>query len=258
MKSSLKAAGQSAYHQLYLLLRQQLKDGAYAYPTPLPSELSLCQTHDVSRVTVRRALKMLEDDGLILRRHGIGTFAASADNAPASPAPPLVGVVENLITLGLETTTNLVAIDNKAELPRNISDALKVVPGTKGVRLERVRYFKDEPFSHSVLYLPPTFAKKITANKLENQPIIRLLESFGAVPADAEQAISAGVADKYLAAHLSMPVGAPLIRLRRIVHDMNGEVLVYQFSNYNPDKYEYHMTLSRDNGSNRPRWRHIG
>jgi len=58
------------YHQLYTILRQQIQDGIFDGTQPLPPEMALSKTYDVSRVTVRRALEMLEREALIVRRHG--------------------------------------------------------------------------------------------------------------------------------------------------------------------------------------------
>ncbi len=65
-------------------------------------------------------------------------------------------------------------------------------------------------------------------------------------------------ADDYAASMLSVPIGAPLIRLRRRVLDSDGSAFEFQQGLYNPDQYEYHMLLTRDNSSTRPQWRHIG
>jgi GntR family transcriptional regulator len=64
------------YYQLQEILHQQIASGRFKVGDPLPSEGDLCRMFDVSRIVVRQALEVLEDDGEIVRRQGKGTFVA--------------------------------------------------------------------------------------------------------------------------------------------------------------------------------------
>lgn len=245
------------YHQLYVILRQQIKDGAFDAQAPLPPEMTLCKTFNVSRVTVRRALQMLEREHLIVRRHGVGTFAAP-DAANGVQPVRIAGLIENLITLGLETTADLLSFDPRTPLPASVAAALNAKPGELGLRIERIRRYKALPLSLTNVYLPGRIAPLVTREAIDDRPIVRILEAQGIRALRAEQTISAVAADDDAARKLSVSIGAPLIRLRRTVFDQDGAPFEYQQGLYNPDQYEYHMLLTRDNSSNRPQWRHIG
>jgi GntR family transcriptional regulator len=245
------------YHQLYVILRQQIKDGAFDSKVPLPPELTLCKTFNVSRVTVRRALQMLEREQLIVRRHGVGTFAAPEAARGVQPVR-IAGLIENLITLGLETTAELLLFDPEAPLPAPVAAALNAKTGEPGLRIERIRRYKALPLSLTNVYLPSRIAPLVTREAIDDRPIVRILEAQGLRALRAEQTISAVAADDDAAKKLSVSIGAPLIRLRRTVFDQDGIPFEYQQGLYNPDQYEYHMLLTRDNSSNRPQWRHIG
>ena len=244
------------YHQLYTILRQQIKDGAFDQNRPLPPEMALSKTYEVSRVTVRRALEMLERESLIVRRHGVGTFASPP--AEDGGTGRLAGLVENLITLGLETTARLLSFDTAAPAPAVAAAALNMKPGDPAVRIERLRFYKNRPLSLTNLYLPPRLADRISEADLDDRPVMRILEATGIRAMRAEQTMSAVAADDEAANKLSVSIGAPLIRLRRTVFDDSGEPFEHQQGLYNPDQYEYHMLLTRDNSSSRPQWRHIG
>ena len=244
------------YHQLYVILRQRIKDGAFV-DGPLPTEAALCVSFDVSRVTVRRTLQMLEREGLIVRRRGVGTFAAPGGASEAVPVR-VAGLVENLITLGLETTAELLSYDPAALLPPAVAIALNAQPRETGLRIERIRRYKALPLSLTEVYLRAGMAGMLSREDIDDRPIIRILEARGIRALRAEQTISAVPADNDAAKKLSVSIGAPLIRLRRTVFDQDGTPFEYQQGLYNPDQYEYHMMLTRDNSSNRPQWRHIG
>ena len=262
LRRSLKAQGAGSslpvYHQLSSILRQQIKDGIYSSDKAMPSEMQLSQTYDVSRVTVRRALETLENEGFIVRRHGVGTFAAPRAQKPDSKVDRVSGLVENLITLGLETTAQLLAYVPDAPTPPVVLQALRLEPGDTTLCIERLRFYNNQPLSLSRVYVPHEFAHLAPEHLIDDRPIIRLLESGGLRPDRAEQTISAIPADDEAAEKLNVGISMPLLRMRRTVFNSDGCPLEHQVGLYNPDQYEYHMMLTRDNSSARPQWRHIG
>jgi GntR family transcriptional regulator len=249
----VEGASLPVYHQLYAILRQQIKDGAFDGAEPLPPEMALCETYKVSRVSVRRALKMLETEGLVVRRHGVGTFAASTGGASA---PRIGGLIDNLITLGLETTAKLLVFEADAVLPGFASAALNMQPESRGTHIERLRFYKGKPLSLTNIYLPSRLSALIRRADIDDRPVIRILEAAGLRAMTAEQTISAVVADADTANKLRVGVGSPLIRMQKTVFDRDGVAFEYQRGLYNPDHYEYHMMLTRDS-STRPQWRNI-
>jgi GntR family transcriptional regulator len=255
------ASGSSSlpiYHQIYTVLRQQIKDGNFGPDGLLPAEKSLCETYGVSRVSVRKALELLESEGLVIRRRGVGTFASSGVETEAGGRTRIAGLVENLITLGLDTTAKLITFDRTAEVPNYVAVALNLAAGTGATSIERLRFYRQRPLSLTTVYLPPDVGALLSEGELDDRPVVRLLESRGIRPFRAEQTISAVSADRRVAEMLNTSVGAPLIRLRRTVYNDAGRPFEYQQGIYNPDEYEYHMLLTRDNSTSRPQWRHIG
>jgi GntR family transcriptional regulator len=261
-RRSLKADGGSSslpiYHQLTTILRQQIKDSAFAPEQPLPSEMQLAAAYDVSRVTVRRALDLLEREGWIRRKHGVGTFVAPRADEAQREESRVSGLVENLITLGLETTARLLAYEPEAPTPAAVLQALGLPADERALRIERLRFFKDKPLSVTTVWLPRSVASLAPRSVIDDRPIMRILEGGGIRAQRAEQTISAIPADDAAANKLNVAIGAPLLRLRRTVFDGDGRPFEHQVGLYNPDQYEYHMLLTRDNSSARPQWRHIG
>ncbi|MGH8797151.1 MAG: GntR family transcriptional regulator, partial [Caldimonas sp.] len=100
------------YHQVYLVLREQLDEGRFA--TGVPGELHLMKEFGVGRVTVRRALAHLVAEGLIERSRGRGTVALiGLPMTPAGDPPPkrrarFAGLLENIVDLGLRTSVKVV------------------------------------------------------------------------------------------------------------------------------------------------------
>lgn len=246
------------YHQLYTILRQQIKDRVFATDKPLPPEMQLASTYNVSRVTVRRALDLLEREALIVRKHGVGTFAAPQGEGEAAGGAKVSGLVENLLTLGLETTARLLAFDTDAPASVMVASALNLPTDGRAIRIEQLRLYKGRPLSLTQVYLPQTMAAHINEAMLDDRPVMRILEAGGILAQRAEQTIGAVLADDDAAGKLNVNIGAPLIRLRRTVFDEHDQPFEHQQGLYNPDQYEYHMLLIRDNSLARPQWRHIG
>jgi GntR family transcriptional regulator len=216
--------------------------------------MALADEFQVSRVTVRRTLEMLQRDRLVERRRGVGTFAMKAG---AGRAGPLSGVLENLITIGLDTHAETVAFGHAAP-PARVAAALGVEAGSSCLMIERRRFHAEQPVSLTTVWVPPAFADRVREADLGDRPVITILETSGLRAASADQTLSAVLADDLSAGLLATSIGAPLIRLRRTVLDHEGGALLHQQSLYVPERYEYHMLLTRDNSSARPQWRHIG
>lgn len=243
------------YHQLHLVLSQRIREGLYPADSRFPSEFLLAETFDVSRVTVRRALALLEEDGLVVRRRGSGTFVAPR---PERSGGPIIGEVENLITIGMETEARLISHGPVADAPPQACAALDVPAGAELFQMVRLRLHQGEPFSLTTVYLRPAEAALLDPAGLGPMPVITALEKAGLRSAAAEQTISATLADDRAAALLGVSLGAALVRLRRAVRDADGRTLLFQQSLYRPDRYEYHMLLTRERSTGQPRWRHIG
>lgn len=242
------------YHQLYVVLRQQILDETYGAEVPLPSEFALAENYEVSRVTVRRTLDMLEKDGLIERRRGVGTFAVQRD--PEEDAE-ISGVLENLITIGLKTEAQTLLFEAQVP-PRRVQRVFRLDTETHAVCIERLRTHASKPFSLTKVWLPAQHAKLLDQDSLGDKPVAVLLEAKGLSPISADQSISAILADDHSSKYLNVSIGAPLIRLQRTVLDEAGVPILFQRSLYAPDRYEYHMLLSRDISAGRPQWRHVG
>jgi GntR family transcriptional regulator len=139
------------YHRVYLVLREQLADGRFA--RGLPGELQLTKQFGVARVTVRRALERLSDEGLIERAAGRGTVAlppAVPPRGAAETAPQrahLTGLLENIVNMGLRTRVRVLACEVLAASDTTASQ-LGVASGTPVQKAVRLRSSDAGPLSH--------------------------------------------------------------------------------------------------------------
>ncbi len=239
------------YHQIYLVLREQLLEGKFAHG--LPGELALMQEFGVARVTVRRALEQLASEGMILREAGRGTrpLASSASNAPAYASASdkgqrahLTGLLENLVSVSLRTSVAVLEVET-VTASAQVASALQIAPGDPVQKAIRVRSTKEGPLSHITTYVPGDIARQFGRRELARKPILVLLEEAGVTVGRARQTISARLADVLVARHLGIAVGSALLAVRRVVFDVRERPIQWLHGLYRPDRYEYEMQLSR-------------
>lgn len=241
------------YHQIYLVLREQLQEGRF--DAGMPGELALMAQFGVARVTIRRALLQLSQEGLIERSPGRGTrpvigtghrHEARGINTqdPRGQTARLTGLLENLVTMGLRTTVQVLSV-NYLKAPEEVAKVLRLPPGEFVQKAERVRSTADGPLSHITTWVPQAISNGFGKRELARKPILMLLEESGVKVGRAEQTISARLADVDMARHLDVAVGSALLAVRRLIYDEDDKPVQWLHGLYRPDRYEYQMQLSR-------------
>jgi GntR family transcriptional regulator len=237
------------YHQVYLVLREQLHEGKFSQG--LPGELALMQQFSVARVTVRRALAQLAQEGLISREPGRGTRSLIQRRADAADAPyptsqqaRLTGLLENLVSMGLRTSVKVLSVE-RIPAPHDVAMALQLQDGELVQKAQRVRFTKEGPLSHMTTWVPERIASGFGRKELAQKPILMLLEESGVKVGRAQQTISAKLADAHMAQYLDVAVGSALLAVSRLIYDTDDKPIQWLHGLYRPDRYEYQMQLSR-------------
>jgi GntR family transcriptional regulator len=230
------------YHRIYMVLHQQIMEGAFSPDTPMPGELELAERFGVSRITMRRALEMLVREGMIDRQRGRGTFPT--ERAPARPLQAgLSGLLENLLAMGLTTRVRLLDFDY-VQASDEVAGRLQLAPGAIVQRAVRVRSHEGQPMSHLVTWLPEAVGRGFSAADMEAEPLLSLLERSGIRVRAAEQTITACLADAVVAPCLDVEIGAPLLSISRVLRDQQDRPVEYIRALYRPDRYAFHLSMS--------------
>lgn len=229
------------YHQIYLVLKERL--GENRYVSGFPGDFELMREFDAGRVTIRRALDDLVNEGLIKRSPGKGTVVTPrAAEVSRASGEGRMGLLNNLVHVSLETT---VQVKGMEVLPAALGVAqwLGVEVGEPVQKVTRVRSTQAGPLSVTVTHVPLSVAPAFDAQQLSHKPLLTLLEEQGLVLGQADQTISAKLADAEVATWLDIPVGAALIAVRRVVKDRQQRPIQLLNGLYRPDRYEYNMSL---------------
>ena len=242
------------YHQVYLVLREQLVAGRFT--AGLPGEMHLMKEFGVSRVTVRTALDHLASDGMIVRSAGRRTLAllppAAAARRSRAPAA-FSGLLENIVDMGLRTQVKVIQCE-LIPASASVAQQLGLAPGAKVQKAVRVRSTREGPLSHITTHVPHEFARGFGRRELAKKPILMLLEASGVCIGRARQTLSAELADARVAMLLEVPVGTALLAVRRLVCDTEERPVQWLHGLYRPDRYEYRMQLSRVGGIDAKVW----
>ncbi|HZT63159.1 MAG TPA: GntR family transcriptional regulator [Burkholderiales bacterium] len=230
------------YHQIYLVLRERLAAGEFARDVPLPGELQLARSYGVSRVTLRAALELLVREKLIVRQRGRGTYLRPGVELP-QPGPPLLGLLENLVAMGLKTSVRVLELSD-VPASADVAAALKIAPGDRVQKAVRLRSHKGGPVSLLTTYVPAAVAR-FGRRQLAAKPMLQLLEETGVKVAGAEQTVGAKLADPASAPPLQVELGAALLAVTRLVHDQAQRPVQLLRGLYRPDRYHYRMRLTR-------------
>lgn len=242
------------YHQIYLVLSQQLAEGLHA--NGLPPELELARQFGVGRVTVRRALTQLANEGQIVRTAGRGTRPTShaeqvEQGASAGPgdhaAMRLTGLLSNLVQASRGTSIKVLEWRVIQASP-TLAQALQIPQGARVRKIVRTRSTSEGPVSFITSYLPIERASGFTRAEVARKPVLELLEATGVQWGRARQTISASQADATVAAELGVAIGAALLSVRRLVYDSEDRPVQLLHGLYRPDRYQYQMELSQVGG----------
>jgi GntR family transcriptional regulator len=257
LKKMLRDKAIPLYYQIETILRQKILSGEFLPASPLPSEDALAEEYNVSRITIRQALSLLKEDGLVVRQRGKGTFVSEQVNSEALEPPKLSGSIEDLILMGIQTTTKTLNM-SMVKPPDKILDRLKLARDSQLLRIEKIRLVEQGPLSYVINYLPPEIGKKIKSEDLQVKPLMMILEDkFGITAAEADQTLEATIADAHVAPLLEIRVGDPLLKVERTVFDGKGNPIEYVSVLYRADKYFFHVKLKRQRSETSIGWRTI-
>jgi GntR family transcriptional regulator len=179
----------------------------------LPSEAELSAEFAVSRVTIRRALDVLREDGLVAARQGFGWFVAAE---PVRQHLAELGTIEAQLALSGIANERRVIDFTFTEPPERVRQLL----GDDAVlRVKRLNLADGEPFAVVTVWCPAELGQRLSRADVERHPFYELLD---VTLRGATQTIGADAATAGEAALLRVPVGAPLLKCERVTTDESG------------------------------------
>ena len=232
------------YHQLYSVLKSAILNGTIAYDSQMPTEQQLAATFDVSRITAKRAMDELANEGLIARYRGKGSHVIY-QYEPKPVKAPLVDMLENLLEMGKHSIVRVISIE-KTVPPADIRDTLGIENNEVVNKVVRVRSNEEgEPYAYYVSWTAG-IRKGFTKSNMERTPRLDIIRENGIELTKVEQTLSAENASPDIAAELGADAGDALLSILRHSYDASGKVVDVLDCLYNPKRFTYKMVMSLD------------
>lgn len=221
----VSTASLSLHEQVRKDLLARIEGGEFKPGDMLPSEDVLCEQYGVSRITIRRAVTDLAAQFLVSRRRGVGTIVTR--RLPNQRVFRLTGYLNDSKLLNFRTL-----LDTTDVATEEIAKALEIEVGTAVDHLRTVSHRDGEPYTLTEAYkVSPADGEGVATSRL------------GPRIARAEQELDAVEADALAAEHLSLKVGQPIMRARRVFLNSGDKPVRYTISVYHPDRYRFTVDL---------------
>ncbi len=227
------------YLQLKQLLVERISAGEWEPGNKLPTEEQLQDQYDLSRTTVRLALKELEFEGKISRQQGRGTFVAKP-KISHSPDPHF-NLTAYLEQEGMRPSWQVLSkrwVKSKAEL----AERLEIAAGTPVFQLRRLRLADEEPIGYHVAHVIPSLGAAVNQDRLDQGGSLDYLHGPGLLGQSyANRTIEAVLASKEVAKLIPVEEGSPLLMIRRLVMDGDGQAAEDLQAVYRGDRFQYRV-----------------
>ncbi|MEP6606729.1 MAG: GntR family transcriptional regulator [Nitrosospira sp.] len=231
------------YTQIKDILRERILEGTYKAHQKLPSESEMSALFDVSRITVRQALSDLQNEGLIFRIPGKGTFVAKPK--AFQQLTQLEGFAEAMLRMGYEIYNKVIS-HKSVPASAIVAKKLKLETGTSVSEIRRVRYLNREPLSMEVTYIIEDIGERLRNFDLPTRDIFLVLENdFGIALGHADLQIDAMLADDDLAHQLKIEGGSAVLRMERLTHTTAGKPLDFEYLYFRGDAFQYRLQIAR-------------
>ncbi len=205
------------YREIAADLRARVEAGEFAAGGLLPSEAELSARYGASRVTVRRALDLLRDEGILDARQGFGWFVAAE---PMRQTLGRLATIEAQLAASGRTPERRVLEFAFAPAPPVVRRVLRC---EQVLQVRRLNLADGQPFARVTVWCPADLGATLSRADVERSPFYELLP----IPlGGATQTIGAAAASAEDARLLGIPEGSPVLRCERVTFDVDGAAVL--------------------------------
>lgn len=228
-------------------LRSHIHEGVLAVDEKISSENELCEQYEVSRLTVRRALQTLEQEGLIYRCQGLGAFVK--DQQGSKELVHLSDFEEDMIGAGLKPSS--VVVQKGIVTPdEEILKKMNLEPGTKVYQLDRLRLGNDHPVAYDTTWLPIMYGQLIDDEDMGTTTIYKILEQKYQIQIESGKVrMEAVLPNEFVAKQLDVSSQTPLMMFSRYSFARGSKLIYYQERYMRNDKMAYEIQMERSDDS---------
>ena len=227
------------YYQVAEQIERAIFDGALAPGDRIANEVALAEELGLSRPTLRQAIQLLVDKGMLVRKRGVGTQVV---HPPIKRTVELTSLYDDLRRSGHRLETRVLSCE-LLEADELVASRLRVPEGDPTWCLERLRSADGEPLALMRNSLPDGLLA-LSADELSKAGLYELMRAAGVRPSAAQQTIGARAATAAEARLLGERRGAPLLTGRRVTYDAAGRALELGDHVYRASRYSFEHVLA--------------
>lgn len=238
--ADLNRSAVSRYIQLATLFRQYIQSGKWPVGDQIPTVSTLSADCGVAPATIRQAIGLLEDDGLIRRQRAKGTFVLRRpqDSLWCDVKTDWTGLLRSRDDAVIEILS-----DERGVVPQQVPhDIGELAPSYRHLR--RRHWREDQPFLLADVYIDEAYAKKIPEEEFKTKTALRLVVGIPGIHiVDAWQTLTLGGADVETAEALQLPLNTPVAHVNRSAVDDRGRLVLIANGIYRGDVVKLDLKL---------------
>lgn len=234
--------GDALYLQIKDVLIERIQTGAWKSNTLIPTEQALIKEFGVSRTTIRQAITILVQNGLLEKKQGHGTIVKP--HQLVGNLGQLKGFAEEVMEKGQVPSSKVI----RAEFKHNLfheSEMLQVAEGSPILLVERIRFADETPVALERTCWPESIGKLLIQHDLNEAKYYEILENYQIYLSKAQERITAINATLDEADSLAIRPGEALLEMTRLSYGLNDHLIEYTKTKYRSDQYHYNIELKR-------------
>jgi len=243
----LKTKNKPRYLALADELRSSILLGDFGKDGPFPTEAALCEKYEVSRFTIREALRTLSEEGLISRKRGSGTVIHPAQARAGALHQPLSNIDE-ILQYARDTSIQFERLPAEF-LPQDVADQIGISPDGKWHTFRGVRRKKGRkrPLAITKAWVHPDLADALSDFDLSAVTIFTQLQTRAGIEiSQITQTIQASSASAQTAETLKLEEGEPVLRILRCYYDKSARLFEISSSLHPGDRFTYSMHIDME------------
>ena len=223
------------YIKIHNQIKRDVENHVYKVGDRIPAERQLAVKFGVSRMTLRQAIKTLEEEGILERRLGSGTYVAS--QKVQEKMSGIMSFTEITQANGQIPSSKLISYQiGKPSLSEK--ERLNLNPDSEVLRMERIRFADETPICYEVVTIPYHLVENLSKDDISTH-LYETLNKNGYRIGRVTEHISAAVANENDARLLNAKKGEALITRRQVTELSNGQPFEYTRARYVAERFEF-------------------
>ncbi|HEL0563691.1 TPA: GntR family transcriptional regulator [Streptococcus equi subsp. zooepidemicus] len=225
------------YIKIHDAIKKDIEKEVWTIGSRLPSERDLAEHFEVSRMTLRQAITLLVEEGILERRVGSGTYVAS--HRVQERMRGTTSFTEIVNSQGRKPSSKLISYQRQLASDTEINQ-LHLEESDYVIRMERIRYADKVPLVYEVASIPEKFIKNVKKTDI-TEHFFQTLTSNGYEIGKSQQTIYAKIASERVASYLEVAKGHAILALTQVSFFTDGRPFEYVRSQYVGDRFEFYL-----------------